>query len=616
MAPGARRRRGWRRRANAVLLVAAMHAPGARASGNCTPRFIPPKEAPLDATRYNGLGLRACFTASGPHHVFVIADWGGEGDPPRPVDRRSPQFPGAGRTFVAGVDDRAQLRVAEQMRRRAKISNPDYILNAGDNFYWGGIKTKCGARPYTAVNTHQWGPVFEHVYHGPGLDGKQWLGILGNHDYGGYTFAMGWDQVIGYTWGGPPPCTGRWMTPAQYWSANVKYPGFTVDYYFMDTNVYNAFDPKGDPDHNICSSAHTPTGAACGEEGPSSAEDCPLWFRRLWRDQTLWVHRLLSNSTADWQVIVTHFPPTFGRVGWERLVAQHGVDLIISGHVHQIELHHMEAGNFLRPTAWLVAGGGGGITSEGVPSLTGADDQYGFFDLTLSKEEISVAAISHGGQVRRTTKVVPRKPAAPLAVAHPGPRKEAVVVDDRPSTEHEGTRATGSGNHAQLQAPSANARSTAPPPSGGERVIDHHTEAVVTGEDTRIIGLGYGAVVAFIAAVGLGSFCYLNRARLRADLLDVDVPQNLFLPVSHPIRTTDVPGPIHNSSKAGSYVSTAGYSTLPNDSQKTRMDDMDEGMFVEPEGEEAIDEFNPAAQGCFCWPSSRRKARYHLLQPA
>lgn len=63
------------------------------------------------------------------------------------------------------------------------------------------------------------------MYTGYGLDGKQFLGVLGNHDYGGWTFTMGWDQAIAYTWADHlPTSTGRWMTPAQYYSARVRRP--------------------------------------------------------------------------------------------------------------------------------------------------------------------------------------------------------------------------------------------------------------------------------------------------------------------------------------------------------------------------------------------------------
>merc|ERR1711874_320411 len=58
--------------------------------------------------------------------------------------------------------------------------------------------------------------------------------------------------------------------------------------------------------------------------------------------------------------------------------------------------------DFLDPTAWVVSGGGGGVTSEHVPKADGTDDQYGFMDMTLSKESLKIEAISHGGQLRRT----------------------------------------------------------------------------------------------------------------------------------------------------------------------------------------------------------------------
>merc|ERR1712004_381680 len=58
--------------------------------------------------------------------------------------------------------------------------------------------------------------------------------------------------------------------------------------------------------------------------------------------------------------------------------------------------------------AWVVSGGGGGITSEGLPRLYGDDDQYGFFDVTISKSEIKLEAISHSGIVRSTTVVESR----------------------------------------------------------------------------------------------------------------------------------------------------------------------------------------------------------------
>jgi len=78
----------------------------------------------------------------------------------------------------------------------------------------------------------------------------------------------------------------------------------------------------------------------------------------------------------------------------------------VTGHRHQQEAYSRDPtiGN----AAWVVSGGGGGITSEGLPREDGNDDMYGFFDVTISKSEIKLESISHGGIVRKTMVVTPR----------------------------------------------------------------------------------------------------------------------------------------------------------------------------------------------------------------
>lgn len=381
----------------------------------CTEKFTFP-DPPLLANDLNGLRVPdVCFKSKGKHYVYIIGDWGGLMTPkgPKPANQRDDA------SFVEGVDDCAQQRVAAQMANRALHRPPDYVLSVGDHFYWQGLDMQCGIAPaYQVIPTGQFQWNFEAIYVGKGLEGKPWLSVLGNHDYGGYLFNKAWDQQISYTWATPitaPGSTGRWVMPAQYWSTKVHYPGFSVDYFMVDTNEVEAREPHADENHNICSNKHVEEDATagCGKEGPNDVWDCPGWFARLWEMQKPWLEQALADSTADWQIVVTHFPPNWKQDFWVPLSRKYGIDLFVTGHMHDQELHYMEPENFLRPTAWIVSGGGGGITSQAPPDVQGYDDQYGFFELTLTKEVIEIQGISHGGFQRV------------LAFLQPVPRSEA-----------------------------------------------------------------------------------------------------------------------------------------------------------------------------------------------
>jgi len=402
----------------------------------CHSRFVAPP-MPTHGSQHNGVSLApVCINGSKSkkYHVFVISDWGGvlpghNGNIGKrgfshvaPADHT--RFGGHIRDYQDGTDEWAQFRVAKELKKRAAKYKPDYFLQGGDAFYWGGIETQCGAPVHMHADTGQTQAIFEDVYKGPGVDGKQWLGVLGNHDYGGWMYIGAWDQVIGYTWGGPGS-TGRWMMPAQYWNAKVHYDDFSVDYYFLDTNVFDATDAAHISGHNLCNSKKVGLSASqsCGKSGPSSPQDCPAWFQRLWAEQKDWMDRLMVVSKADWQIVVTHFPPTWGNEEWPEIVRKHGIDLLITGHKHQQEVHTPDDelsfvdgwgglySDFMEGTSWIISGGGGGVTSQGEPDGDGEDDQYGFMHLTLSRYVIRVQAISHGGQLRADRKVHQRHPA-------------------------------------------------------------------------------------------------------------------------------------------------------------------------------------------------------------
>eukprot|EP00931_Biecheleriopsis_adriatica_P091828 TRINITY_DN656_c0_g1_i1.p1 TRINITY_DN656_c0_g1~~TRINITY_DN656_c0_g1_i1.p1 ORF type:complete len:684 (+),score=125.93 TRINITY_DN656_c0_g1_i1:91-2052(+) len=396
--------------------------------GECTGKFRPPPNPPKLATHFNGLDLNdTCFynetseydrlTLGNP--VFLIGDWGGitgPGQPvPIPADHTNTHDPHKRRSLNWAVDRNAQQRVAGAFNARGKIRNPDYVINVGDNFYWAGVNCPCGRACWEHCETWQWRLVYERLYKGPGIDGVPWLSVLGNHDYGGWEFNKAWDQAIAYTWTGGPEYTKRWIQPAIYYKARVHYTGFDVDWFFVDSNNFDVkANPWFDPDHNICSAAHSGTAANCAASGgPQNVYVCAKWFSDLWSAQQSWLDGQLRKSNVDkvdWQFVVTHFPPWWGQPQWQWLASRYGIDIFITGHVHRQDITPQWIWwNQFKPSSVVITGGGGGITSEYYPNPAGYDDQYGFIDMTLWKDKVKLEAVSHGSIIRKTQWVKKRE---------------------------------------------------------------------------------------------------------------------------------------------------------------------------------------------------------------
>lgn len=365
---------------------------------NETEKYPP---APANLMDLNGVAWpTACWDGKDEQHFFVIGDWGGMmGNPPTTFKNRP--------HIIPEIDTHAQSLVAARMADVAQSSKPKFVVNVGDNFYPGGIggPGQCNALTgkTDATGFIIFKNVFETIYKGPGLDGVEWWGVLGNHDYGGYHYNVHWDQNIFYTWHSPDT---RWLTPALYWSRKVQFRDFTVDFYFFDSNRCDTFgSPDVDPNHNICSRNNNkpPQPLTCPGTSMVDPDTCWSWFKTLWETQKTWLAKNLEASTAEWQIIVTHYPATW-EPGlsdiWKTYFPKYGVDLYISGHTHQQQF--VENTEALGNTPFIITGGGGGITSEIIPDIRGQDDAYGFMDLTITRDEIKVVMYSHGGVGNKT----------------------------------------------------------------------------------------------------------------------------------------------------------------------------------------------------------------------
>jgi len=401
---------------------------------------IPP--VPNKVNDHNGVEWPPMFVhGSETMHFFIIGDWGGlDGfiDPPvggkmvmydggnlpgphvfahRPSGCTDGQMSlcfnshGAPGTCIPScgynesVDREPQYLVANQMKRHAAKTPPKFILNVGDNFYWGGIPIQCGSQPMAGVHwttAHMFDTIFRQVYNSPELNNVVWFSVLGNHDYGGWLFTAGWDQQIAFTWHDQ-----RWRLPAQYWKQHVAFPeqSFTIDILLTDSNVEDAVDPAARPTTNICGCQHNSPGSSCASVGgPVSMADCPMYFAKLWQEQIVWVEKQLKASQATWQVIVTHFPCGHQPAWYNRLHVEFGLDFLVTGHTH-IQ-HTIQLGGLL----CVISGGGGGILSE---SASHGDDSnsYGFYDATINRTHLVVESINFAG---RSLGVWTTTPAAPV----------------------------------------------------------------------------------------------------------------------------------------------------------------------------------------------------------
>eukprot|EP00932_Pfiesteria_piscicida_P023215 SRR837773.995.p1 GENE.SRR837773.995~~SRR837773.995.p1 ORF type:complete len:484 (-),score=185.40 SRR837773.995:133-1584(-) len=363
------------------------------------------RRAPVSTLQYQGMADERHFEISadeeGFTHVFAVGDWGAT----LPGHYTAPNKRGPGQKcpkncgYVHGIDDRAQILVANVMKQRAATSNPQYVLNVGDNLYWSGIQEDCGSVHATGKTVGDFAQVWQGVY--GGLANKPWLSCLGNHDYGGWQFNHGWPQQIGYSF-----VNHNWVMPARYYSKVMTHPGFSVEYFIIDSNAYDAKDLNDDGEHNICGAEHNPPGASCAAGGgPASLQACKSWFWDTYNQQKEWLKQKVPASTADWQVVITHFPCGTD-AGFYRYLHGRGLDFLVTGHRHDQEL--WQSSGLLGGMTCIVTGGGGGITSEHSPS--GMDSsEYGFFDITMSKSKMKLELIALSGNVIKSGWVYPAR---------------------------------------------------------------------------------------------------------------------------------------------------------------------------------------------------------------
>jgi len=407
-------------------------------------------DKPSNAQQLNGVEWPAICIDESVSRFFTIGDWGGVcgwNDDNKCLPDRKPYVcicgpecgqkgkpcPMPNRPFGTAnkeIDGIAQQLVSERMLARQQALKKEnsaarFIINVGDNFYPGGLDFHCGQQDQSATSS-QFQQIWKDMYR-EDLQELEWWSVLGNHDYGGVCYIKGWDQQIFFTWNDE-----KWVMPGQFWRRTVQYANFKADFFFIDGNIYDT-TVSTDEGHNLCSKTHNPgshcelkfypgDGANCGATGPHTQPECQAWFKKLWADNFQWLKAGIQKSDAEWQFVVSHYPPTYdlgdgqSHVTWHQFLEPMGVDLYISGHTHEQTVHYGAEEGFpdFGKSAWVITGGGGGITTMDAAHSDGEDDQYGFMEVALSLEWLNITAWSHGGINNRTImrKQVSVKPVA------------------------------------------------------------------------------------------------------------------------------------------------------------------------------------------------------------
>lgn len=209
------------------------------------------------------------------------------------------------------------------MANIAKASNPSFIINTGDNFYWCGIQNTSDFQ----VTTDWVDPYSDSSLQVP------WYGVLGNHEYG-YNVDAQMELANIYP---------NWVMDDRYYTRRVtvdESAGVYISFIFLDTSpcisdYRNTNQKYWDP----CSTTY-PTCSldSTDDDFEGVCEFHSNILSQSCTEQYDWFATALDAVPADdWLIIVGHHP--LDEVDVEdmtTLAQQHGFSLYFNGHTHSL----------------------------------------------------------------------------------------------------------------------------------------------------------------------------------------------------------------------------------------------------------------------------------------
>jgi tartrate-resistant acid phosphatase type 5 len=253
--------------------------------------------------------------------------------------------------FVIGDwgDPKAQQKeVARAMAVTAAQSPLRMIISVGDNFYPRGV---------ASAKDELWKVAFKEVYDQPALK-CPWYAVLGNHDRKGNSEAQTEFEKI----------DPRWHMPSRYYNhVESLAGGGDVEFFFLDTTL------------------------VVGDEAPAKTDQI----------QFDWLNRMLTQSKAQWRIVVGHHPVFSGGhhgstlaliARLKPLLDLHKVQVYLSGHDH--DMQHISVNG----VHYLIAGSGSTKRSTGkIEGTLFAASELGFLRARLRADRMEINFIGVDG---------------------------------------------------------------------------------------------------------------------------------------------------------------------------------------------------------------------------
>lgn len=363
-------------------------------------------------------------TAGGEGAFLVLGDWGnpfhpGQYDGSDPNKCWGPHWRcnGCGFPRQPGVcdkgnpiyeeDEYSQTNVADEMVEWATANKAQFLINVGDNFYPGGVKS---------TEDDMWSYVFEDRYKHPALQ-IPWFSVLGNHDYGGFQCFFDSEKMeftharaqIDYDtepdWEWPRQKKTRWIMPSEAYKKRVVFDNVTIDLFMIDTNFDDTKDGPA-----ACGHGQVPIPPACnGADRDNCERKCAQIQKQVWS----FLEEELPKSDATWKLLVGHHPLPYWahtRPGGDSInfFRMNNVSAYFCGHVHGMEEKWYSPGHLDSPSAnpkpvpgaifEMQNGAGGGSFPDS--SFNGA--RWGFTGVNVERHSL---VITYKGDKNQTGRV-------------------------------------------------------------------------------------------------------------------------------------------------------------------------------------------------------------------